>query len=129
MDKVFILNWKCVMICCKNKNKSIKKRYLLIIIWIYLLVGPSRRQQCFLKTHPISEPDRCDRVSRYRTISGRCNNFNVSNFILSATAFYSFLLPLFALCSNWSFTWSHNVYTQLLALNNNKVLITINYVC
>jgi len=42
----------------------------------YPQLGPSRRQQCFLKTHPISEPDECDRVSRYRTVSGRCNNFN-----------------------------------------------------
>ena len=32
-------------------------------------------RQCFLKLRPENEPVKCDYNNRYRTISGRCNNF------------------------------------------------------
>ena len=34
-----------------------------------------RLRQCFLKLRPEGEPSKCDFSARYRTISGRCNNF------------------------------------------------------
>ncbi|QQP53020.1 Uncharacterized protein FKW44_005343, partial [Caligus rogercresseyi] len=31
---------------------------------------------CFVKSRPIDEPRSCDQDSRYRTLSGRCNNLH-----------------------------------------------------
>ena len=82
----------CGVVKIVVKHMLVKKPW-----YLSFPVGPSRRQQCFLKTHPISEPDDCDRVSRYRTISGRCNNFNVSNWQGNLELPDTWFLPLYHL--------------------------------
>jgi len=50
--------------------------YCLLAALLGISSGQRQLKQCFLKLRPENEPIKCDYNSRYRTISGRCNNFD-----------------------------------------------------